>query len=78
MKQFYSIKEKIQDRTAILISHRVGFARLADRILVLNNGCLSESGTHDELISSGGIYAEFYREQARWYDKDEVKEDMAE
>jgi ATP-binding cassette subfamily B protein len=71
MKQFHAIREKIEGRTAILISHRVGFARLADRIFVLDDGCLAQSGTHDELMASGGIYADFYKEQAQWY----VRED---
>jgi len=68
MKQFQSIREKIQGATAILISHRVGFARLADRILVLNNGELAEDGTHEELLKNGGIYANFFNEQAQWYE----------
>ena len=69
MKQFHAIQEKIQGRTAILISHRVGFARLADRILVLDKGRLVETGTHEELTKSGGVYANFYREQAQWYEQ---------
>ncbi len=68
MKQFQAIQEKIEGRTAILISHRVGFARLADRILVLDAGRLAESGTHDELMSQKGIYSRFFREQAQWYE----------
>lgn len=70
MKQFYAIKEKIKGRTAILISHRVGFARLADRILVLNHGELAENGTHEELMTRNGIYAEFFNEQASWYEQE--------
>lgn len=70
MRQFLAIKEKINGRTAILISHRVGFARLADRILVLNHGRLAESGTHEELMAANGIYANFYNEQASWYEKE--------
>lgn len=68
MMQFQAIREKIEGRTAILISHRVGFARLADRILVLDAGKLAESGTHEELMLRGGIYAGFFREQAQWYE----------
>lgn len=68
MNQFQAIREKIEGRTAILISHRVGFARLADRIMVLDAGRLAQLGTHDELMAQGGIYADFFREQAQWYE----------
>ncbi len=71
MKQFYAIREKIEGRTAVLISHRVGFARLADRIVVLDGGRLVENGTHNELMELNGIYAGFFREQAQWYAKEE-------
>ncbi|MCL2199815.1 MAG: ABC transporter ATP-binding protein/permease [Defluviitaleaceae bacterium] len=67
MKQFQAIHEKIQGSTAILISHRVGFARLADRILVLDDGRLAEDGTHEDLMNKNGIYANFFNEQAQWY-----------
>lgn len=68
MRQFQVIQEKLQGRTGILISHRVGFARMADRILVLQDGCLIENGTHGELLEKGGVYADFFRTQAEWYD----------
>jgi len=67
MKQFQAIREKIKGATAILISHRVGFARLADRIIVLDDGRLAEDGTHEELMTQNGIYANFFNEQAQWY-----------
>lgn len=67
MKQFQAIREKIQDSAAILISHRVGFARLADRIMVIHDGQLAEDGTHESLMEKGGIYASFFNEQAQWY-----------
>ena len=56
--------------TAILISHRVGFARLADRIILLSGGKVAEVGTHDELMAKNGLYATFFNEQAQWYQKD--------
>ena len=76
MQQFMEIKKKISGRTSVLISHRVGFARLADRILVMDGGRLVEDGTHDELLAKDGVYASFFREQAQWYDGgEEAKED---
>lgn len=54
-------------KSAVLISHRFSTARLADRILVLEKGTLLESGTHDQLLKSGGRYAELFNLQARGY-----------
>lgn len=56
-----------QDRTAILISHRLASCQIADRILVLREGRLVEEGTHDALLASGGEYAELYGLQAAAY-----------
>ena len=68
LEQFNHIKNKIQGHTAILVSHRIGFARLADRIIVLNKGRLEETGTHEDLLVKGGLYAKLFHEQAQWYD----------
>lgn len=59
--------EMTQGRTSILISHRLGSARLADRIIVLKDGRVEESGTHEQLIAAGGEYAGFFTLQAQWY-----------
>ncbi|MFI5269166.1 MAG: ATP-binding cassette domain-containing protein, partial [Chloroflexota bacterium] len=59
--------EMAAGRTALLISHRLGSCRLADRILVLQDGRLVEEGTHTALLSGEGHYAELYRMQAAWY-----------
>ncbi len=61
---FARIAEK---RTVILISHRLGSCRLADRILLLGDGKIVEEGSHRELLAMNGQYAELYRNQARWY-----------
>ncbi len=54
-------------RTALLISHRLGSARMADRILVLKDGRIVEQGPHDDLVAKGGVYAAMWEEQASWY-----------
>ena len=54
-------------RTALLISHRLGSARMADRILVLKGGRIAEEGHHDALVAKGGVYAAMWEEQASWY-----------
>ncbi|MEU0792253.1 ABC transporter ATP-binding protein [Amycolatopsis sp. NPDC005961] len=54
-------------RTTILVTHRLANIRSADRILVLEKGRLIEQGTHEELISTGGVYHELYEIQARAY-----------
>lgn len=54
-------------RMTFLISHRIGSARLADRILVLDAGRIVEDGTHETLLARNGRYAQFFRAQAHWY-----------
>ncbi len=56
-----------QERTAILISHRLASCRIADRILALREGRLVEQGSHDALLSANGEYAALYRLQAAAY-----------
>jgi len=52
-------------RTSITIAHRLATVRNADRIFVLDRGRIVESGTHNELIAAGGLYARLYRIQFR-------------
>jgi ATP-binding cassette subfamily B protein len=53
----------LRDRTSIVIAHRLSTVRAADQILVIDGGRIVERGTHDELITVGGLYAELYRTQ---------------
>jgi ATP-binding cassette, subfamily B, multidrug efflux pump len=57
------LREMMQGRTTIFISHRVSTVRNADRIAVLHGGRIVELGTHDELISQNGYYSELYNKQ---------------
>ena len=69
------IQENLEGNTAILISHRIGFAQLADRILVLDKGSIVEDGTHETLIRQKGLYAAMYKQQAAWYQKEDHQEE---
>lgn len=64
---FLRFTELTRDRIAVLISHRFSTVRMADRILVLNDGRLLEQGTHKELVTNGGLYAELFNLQAAGY-----------
>ena len=53
----------MQGRTTLIIAHRISTLRHADHIAVLDDGRIAEQGTHDELVRSGGFYAELYQHQ---------------
>jgi len=53
-----NLKEFMKNRTSIIISHRISTVKDADKIVVLENGRIAEQGSHDELVTLNGIYAE--------------------
>ena len=57
------LRDIMRDRTTLLISHRCSTVRDADQIVVLRNGQIVERGTHDELLTRGGYYADLYQKQ---------------
>lgn len=66
-KMYDNILKVLKNRGAIIITHRLVLSKLADDIIVLNEGRIIERGTHDELMKKGGIYKQMYEEQSGWY-----------
>lgn len=64
---FARFSQLVAGRMAIIISHRFSTVRMADRIVVLRQGGVIEEGTHSELVSKGGLYAELFELQAEGY-----------
>ena len=59
-----AINQAMMGRTSFIIAHRLTTIREADRILVLEGGKFTQSGTHEELLRAGGLYADLYRMQS--------------
>lgn len=64
---FVRFNELMAGRMAVVISHRFSTVRMADRIVVLQNGEIVEQGTHDDLVRNDGLYAELFAMQAAGY-----------
>ena len=64
---FQRFTELTRGKIALLISHRFSTVRMADRIVVLENGSIAEEGTHSRLLSLGGLYSEMFELQASNY-----------
>jgi ATP-binding cassette subfamily B protein len=64
---FQRFRDLSKGSTAVLISHRFSTVRMADRIVVLEGGCVIEVGTHDDLVVARGRYAELFNLQASGY-----------
>ena len=59
-----NLKRVMENRTSIIIGHRISSVRQADKILVLENGLIVEQGTHDELLNAKGVYFEMNEKQS--------------
>ena len=64
---YLRFKELTQGKITLLISHRLSTVKMADRIIVLDNGSIAEDGSHEELMAADGKYASMFKMQADRY-----------
>lgn len=66
---FQKYLDMAQDKTVVMVTHRISVASLAERIVVFAHGKIVEDGSHEQLLEQGGEYARLYKAQAQWYDR---------
>ena len=66
---FNQFRRLTAGKSAAIVTHRLGSTKLADRIIVMDKGEISDFGTHEELLNRGGKYADMWQAQAKWYEK---------
>jgi len=71
-KIYRKFAEMSKGKTSIIVTHRLGSAKIANRIIVMDNGKISEIGTHEELMEKKGKYAQMYEAQSKWYAEEKV------
>ena len=64
---YESFNQMVKDKTAVYISHRLASTRFCDQIAFFENGAVVEYGTHEELMSKNGKYADMFQVQAHYY-----------
>ena len=64
---YEKFKEMSKGKTSIIVTHRLGSAKIADRIVVMDSGQVVEIGTHDELMRNNKKYKSMYEAQSKWY-----------
>lgn len=67
-KLYNQFKQIVRNKCSIIVTHRLGSVKLADRIAVMNNGEIEDIGTHDELLLRKGKYVDMWKAQASWYE----------
>ena len=69
MELYGKLKELAGEKTVILVTHRLGAVRNADKIIVLEKGNIAEIGNFDELMRRKGYFHNIWTEQTKWYKK---------
>lgn len=64
---YTDFKEILKEHSSIIITHRLGAAKIADKIIVIGDGTVKEIGSHDELLMKKGIYNQMFENQRMWY-----------
>lgn len=64
---YTDFKEILKEHSSIIITHRLGAAKIADKIIVIGDGIVKEIGSHDELLMKKGIYNQMFESQRMWY-----------
>ena len=70
---YQSYSQYSKEKTAIFISHRLASTRFSDRIIMIEDGNIIEMGTHEELMKKNGEYAEMFRVQSSYYEKEQER-----
>lgn len=65
---YENFDEIMKGKTSIFISHRLGSTKLADEILLVDNGKIAERGTHENLMKKEGVYSKMFESQRKWYE----------
>lgn len=71
-EMYHSFAQVLKNRGCIMISHRLASARMADKIIVLSKGMVTEMGSHEQLMKAGGFYAQMFVSQSSWYQTDDL------
>lgn len=66
-KLYQQFQQLAKGKCAVVVTHRLGSAKLAHRIVVMDGGKITDIGTHEELLARNGKYLEMWKAQAQWY-----------
>jgi len=77
-RMYGAFSDILSERGTIIISHRLASAKIADKIIVIEDGEIAATGNHTELMAEGGLYSVMFEEQSSWYQKDDKQTENGE